>query len=310
MAWFKVDDGFHASRKLLKIPKRARFAAIGLWTVAGSWSADQLTDGNVPDYMIEVFGAPPAAPEALVDSGLWQRTSDGYVFYNWHEYQPSKQDVDAERAASRERMRELRARRKLKKPLDQAEEGDVFGRTDTNGSENVRNPDPTRPDPTPIEEAKASSVEIREDVQRLCEVLAERIEANGSKKPKITKTWTDSARRMLDVDERDPTKAENLIRWCQGNTFWRKNILSMPTFREKYDQLRLAAIEDWEKNKTGASPDGEVDVEAVLGRDAWTPGRPPEGLGVAEEIEWKKHQRAAHIAERIEEAKRKLGIAA
>jgi hypothetical protein len=148
MAWFKVDDGFHASRKLLKIGKRSRFAAVGLWTVAGSWAADQLTDGHVPDYMIAEWGAPPAAPDALVDAGLWERTHDGYVFYNWHEYQPSKQDVDAERAASRERMRDLRAKRKQRKPLEQAEEEGVFGRTDPNSSESVRNPDPTRPDPT------------------------------------------------------------------------------------------------------------------------------------------------------------------
>jgi len=167
MAWFKVDDGLHASRKLLKIPKRNRFAAIGLWTVAGSWCADQLTDGNVPNYMITEWGGPPAAPEALTDAGLWERTHDGYVFYNWHEYQPSKQDVDAERAASRERMRDLRAKRRNRKPLEQAEAGDAFGRTVPNSSENVRNPDPTRPDPTRplIEEAKASSSEsaIRND---------------------------------------------------------------------------------------------------------------------------------------------------
>ena len=159
MAWFKVDDGLHASRKLLKIPKRNRFAAIGLWTVAGSWCADQLTDGNVPNYMITEWGGPPAAPEALTDAGLWERTHDGYVFYNWHEYQPSKQDVDAERAASRERMRDLRAKRRNRKPLEQAEAGDAFGRTVPNSSENVRNPDPTRPDPTrpTKEEANASS---------------------------------------------------------------------------------------------------------------------------------------------------------
>ncbi|UYM26624.1 hypothetical protein SEA_BAUER_75 [Arthrobacter phage Bauer] len=148
MSWFKVDDGFHSSRKVLSIPKRARFAAVGLWTVAGSWSADQLTDGFVPDYMLGVWGAPPSAPQSLVDAGLWERTSGGYLFRKWHEYQPSKQDVDAERAASRERMRELRAKRKQKKPQEQAENGGMFGRTGPNGSENVRNPDPTRPDPT------------------------------------------------------------------------------------------------------------------------------------------------------------------
>lgn len=148
MAWFKVDDGLHSSRKLMSIPKRARFAAIGLWTVAGSWAADELTDGHVPEYMVSSWGAPPSAPAALVGAGLWEHVSGGYLFCNWHEYQPSKQDVDAERAASRERMRELRARRKQGKPRKDAEEPEVFGRTVPNGSQSVRNPDPTRPDPS------------------------------------------------------------------------------------------------------------------------------------------------------------------
>ena len=148
LAWFKVDDGLHASRKFLSIPRRGRFAAIGVWTVAGSWSADQLTNGHVPEYMLEEWNVPPSAAESLVSAGLWEVEQGGYVFRNWLEYQPSKQDVDAERAASRERMRELRARRKQPKPQKDAEEAEMFGRTVTNGSENVRNPDPTRPDPT------------------------------------------------------------------------------------------------------------------------------------------------------------------
>ena len=36
-------------------------------------------------------------------------------------------------------------------------------------------------------------------------------------------------------------QAEWLIRWCQADPFWRRNVLSMPTFRAKYDQLRLKA---------------------------------------------------------------------
>lgn len=155
MAWFKVDDGLHSSRKLHKIPRRYRFAAIGLWTIAGSWASDELTDGFIPDYMLKEWGAPPAAPEALVDCGLWERTDGGYTFHAWLTYQPRKADVDAEREASRERMRDLRARRKQQKPLEQAEAGEVFTRTVTNRSENVSNPDPTRPDPNRTE-AKAS----------------------------------------------------------------------------------------------------------------------------------------------------------
>jgi len=98
--------------------------------------------------MLSEWNVPPSAAESLVSAGLWARESSGFVFRNWLEYQPSKQDVDAERAASRERMRELRARRKQPKPQEDAAKPEVFGRTGPNGSENVRNPDPTRPDPT------------------------------------------------------------------------------------------------------------------------------------------------------------------
>ena len=159
MAWFKVDDGFHSSRKVLSIPRRTRLAAVGAWALAGAWCADELTDGHIPDYMISEWGFPASVVTALVDSGLWERERGGLAFCNWSEYQPSKADVDAERTASRERMRELRAKRKQKKPQDDAGEGEVFGRTDPNGSESVRNPDPTRPDPTHIrEEPKGSSL--------------------------------------------------------------------------------------------------------------------------------------------------------
>lgn len=50
---------------------------------------------------------------------------------------------------------------------------------------------------------------------------------------------------------------------------------------------------------------GEIDVDAVLGKDFWTPGTPPEGLDVAAEIAWKKEQRTTHNAERLAEAKAK-----
>ncbi|MCA4132948.1 hypothetical protein [Arthrobacter sp. M4] len=51
---------------------------------------------------------------------------------------------------------------------------------------------------------------------------------------------------------------------------------------------------------------GEIDVDAILGKDYWTPGTPPEGLSVADEIQWKKDQRAKRNAERLEQAKAKI----
>ena len=79
----------------------------------------------------------------------------------------------------------------------------------------------------------------RPDVESLCTLLADLIEANGSKRPNITKRWRDSARLMLDSDGRTLAEAESVIRWSQADDFWKTNILSMPKLREKYDQLRL-----------------------------------------------------------------------
>jgi hypothetical protein len=321
VSWFKVDDAFHSSKPVLKIPRKYRLAAIGLWTSAGTWCAQEESDGFLPDWVLEELCGTKAIARHLVSAGLWievkadledsSSVSDGsssvsgesgWQFKNWSKYQPTREELDEKREKDRIRQANYRAsRRDNTVTTDGLTEGQHH-ESDT--------PDPTRPDPTPKEEAKASSSEAREDVEHLCTVLADLVQANGSLRPKITKTWTDECRRMIDLDGREPAKAENLIRWAQGNIFWRKNILSMTTFRAKYDQLRLAAVEDWEKNKTGPSPDGLIDVDAILGRDVWAPGTPPAGLGMAEEIEWKKQQRAAHKAERMEEAKRKLGVAA
>lgn len=245
MAWFKVDDGFHSSRKVLSIPRRTRLAAVGAWALAGAWCADELTDGRIPDYMISEWGFPPSVVDALVTSGLWEREHGSLAFCNWAEYQPSKADVDAEREASRERMRELRAKRKQKKPQDDAAKEEVFGRTVTNGSENVRNPDPTRPDPTHIEVPKGTSssrnsvVQSRPEIDALMDLLDSELAKNNTKLPSRTKQNVDAARLLVDRDGYTVAQVEYLIRWSQADEFWRANIRSMSKLREKADTLRL-----------------------------------------------------------------------
>lgn len=81
----------------------------------------------------------------------------------------------------------------------------------------------------------------RPDVERLCEHLAERIKANGSRKPNITKAWRESARLLIDRDKRTEDEIHRAIDWCQNDDFWKANVLSMPTLRRQYDRLRLAA---------------------------------------------------------------------
>lgn len=79
------------------------------------------------------------------------------------------------------------------------------------------------------------------EARRLCELLADLIVANGSKRPTIGKAWLTEARRLLRLDKRPPDEIERVLRWSQADDFWRGNVLSMPTFRSKYDRLRLAS---------------------------------------------------------------------
>lgn len=106
-------------------------------------------------------------------------------------------------------------------------------------------PSLNRPEESSSSETPGQEVP-RPDVEALCTLLADLIEANGSKRPTITRTWRREARLMLDRDGRDFGKAKALIQWCQADRFWKTNILSMPKFREQYDQLRLKALEQWE----------------------------------------------------------------
>jgi hypothetical protein len=81
----------------------------------------------------------------------------------------------------------------------------------------------------------------RPDIEGICQHLADSIAANGSKRPEITKRWRDAARLMLDRDGRTEQEIHGAIDWCQADEFWRANVLSLPTLRDKYDQLRLQA---------------------------------------------------------------------
>lgn len=107
----------------------------------------------------------------------------------------------------------------------------------------------------------------RDDALRLCTHLANRIEANGSKRPTITQKWLDAARLLIDNDGRTEEQVTIAIDWCQDSEFWRGNILSMPKLREKYDQLRMQAMRDQRPQRPPAHQPTDDEFEAL--RQNW-----------------------------------------
>lgn len=256
VTWFFVDDKFGESRKVRSIPRSQRMAAVGLWTMAGQWSAGQLTDGNVPTYMVEELGGNRRLAEALVACGLWEPVTDGYVFHDWTDWQKTRSQVETERSKARERMAKLRG-----------SSPDVRANRDRTSGE-VRDPlpYPTQPQVLTEPETTTSSEDVRPEVTELCALLADRIESNGSKRPTITKAWLTDCRLMLDRDNRTPNDVRGAINWSQTHHFWKTNILSMGKLRQQFDRLRMQAEQERQPGRSARQNDTDDFFDRAMAR--------------------------------------------
>ena len=161
MPWFKVDDKFHANVKVTRIPRSKRWSAIGLWTIAGVWSADQLTDGFIPQHQFEELGASTTDAEQLVFAQLWSEVTGGYQFNNWSKYQPSAVEV----TQKLERLAQVRSEAGKKGAHARWNSPDGKMANDlgsqippaSNHGMAVAIPDPTRPDPPTPDPKNASN---------------------------------------------------------------------------------------------------------------------------------------------------------
>lgn len=153
MPWFKVDDGFSHHGKVLRLPRKDRAACIGMWCLAGSWSAKTLTDGRIEADLLPEFGGTRRLADLLVRVGLWSVEGDGYRFHDWDKYQPTKVAVEAEREEARKRMANARAAKRSPevRPNTSRTSGEVQECSD--------NPVPIPAQPSPDPARSSGSVE-------------------------------------------------------------------------------------------------------------------------------------------------------
>jgi hypothetical protein len=232
-----IKPEFFTSLAIADLTPERRLSFIGLWThvddegrcvddarliKAAIWPLDDRTAEDVESDL-----------RALSESSLITRYTFNRKRYlavtNWHEHQ--------------------RISRPTESKLPAPEDGEPT--PPTSGNESSVSPHGALIEDSPPERNReqgtgkgtgnVSAKPPRGDVDRLCEHLANRIEANGCKRPAINKRWRDAARLMLDVDQRTEADVHTAIDWCQSDEFWRANILSMAKLRDKYDQLSLQA---------------------------------------------------------------------
>lgn len=160
MPWFRVDDGLPQHPKVLGLRRGSRrLAAMGAWTLAGAWcAAHPSQNGVVPDGVLDDLGVSSAIAADLVDVGMWVRVEGGYIFHDFHDYNPTAEEDEArklQRSAAGKlgglaSGRARRAKQTRSEPLH---------RSFANRSEaNEANANPV-PDPSPsLEEMTSSSL--------------------------------------------------------------------------------------------------------------------------------------------------------
>lgn len=99
MAWFNADDKMHSHPKM----RAAGLEAIGLWTLAGTYCTDYLTDGDVPAWFVDSWPKGKQLAQKLVKAGLWTADGDDWRFLSWGEYQRTKEQVIAAKEKAAER---------------------------------------------------------------------------------------------------------------------------------------------------------------------------------------------------------------
>lgn len=102
MVWFRVDDGWHKHRKRIRTGLDLEgMAAQGLWAAAGSWCGDELSDGFIPDDVVDYLapGVGQLLAKRLESARLWVRADrdgeSGWAFHQWVEQQPTREEVEA-----------------------------------------------------------------------------------------------------------------------------------------------------------------------------------------------------------------------
>ncbi len=198
-----------------------------------------MTDGRIPKRFAKRF-ATESLTELLSNDEANPSLSIGddgdYWIHGFTDMQETRDEIESKRLVNAENGRRggLARKRNAKRMASES--------LSESGSENVAETETeTETEKTSSSANADASEDGRDDVDSLCSHLAQRIIGNGNKPPTITQAWKRAARLLLDRDNRDEAEAHRLIDWCQADSFWMSNILSMPKFREKYDQLRLRA---------------------------------------------------------------------
>jgi len=261
---FRISVMLPTHPKVVKLMRllgdRCFYNLIRLWAfVAANKPKGDLADMDIDDIEIasDWQGEAGKFVAALVQFSFLERDKNSLFVHDWAEhnayaYHAPERNKRAKKAAA---VKHRDKRASAKSDIEHSGKPDLAVLKVQNGY--APSPSPS-PSPSPNTDKAASTDApggesvLDRNPALLCELLRRRILENDEHaKVPVTFTaksgWYVAARLLLDRDKRDFAEARRLIDWAASNPFWKSNILSMPTFREKYTQLLLRMKGDGEE---------------------------------------------------------------
>lgn len=121
MTWVRLDDRFPSHRKVALLSDRA----FRLYVSALCWSSENLTEGKILDRELTVVArvrSMKATARELEAAQLWDRLPDGWQIHDYLDFNPTSEQVRAERDANAARQKRFRDRKAAAKAEAEAQE--------------------------------------------------------------------------------------------------------------------------------------------------------------------------------------------
>lgn len=118
----------------------------------------------------------------------------------------------------------------------------------TEPTQNKLNSDAVQTRVTTTNKKKEYIYSVDTQEYRLSKLLFELMKNNNPncKEPNL-QSWCKEMDKLIRIDKRNPYEIASVIEWCQNDSFWKSNILSVAKLRKQYDQLKIKMSQSTQK---------------------------------------------------------------
>lgn len=215
-----------------------------------------------PDVLAELLRSHPTRP-------LMLRNGDEYVLRDYAEHQFTKADRDAlteKKSRAGKASAESRERARVQQVLNTTQQeptgieigiGEEIGeREELKDSSSDADASDPEGDPEAI---------YTDGVKELCDLLAEKVRANGHTVNTVGKTWWQACERLIRIDGYSLEQIAWMIHWCTADEFWAGNIRSMSKMREKFSQMKAQAMRGKKPSSSKPTPTDRIAAILAIG---------------------------------------------